>query len=197
MRQCRFKYDMASSSQPTLIFTTTEKLKNLIIIDYQCPPDPNHINHVLEMLINVTGLYVQSDPTKAQPIQNFITQIGPQLFSLYDQSVSQMLTHTGATLPTPQTVHVPYANRALQNILDGLKQVHSPTRYRINGPWLELSSNMAQSPNIIWILTPNIYSINKVFVQQILETIGQTTKENIDKTPEEMLKNWTHNIRIL
>ena len=86
---------MASSSQPTLIFMSTEKLKNLIIIDYQCPPDPNHINHVLEMLINITRLYVQSDPTKAQPIQNFISQIAPQLFSLYDQSVNQMLTHTG------------------------------------------------------------------------------------------------------
>ena len=47
---------------------------------------------------------------------------------------------------------------------------------------------MAQSPNIIRVLTPNIYSINKVYVQQILETIGQTTKDNIDKNPKEMLK---------
>ena len=47
---------------------------------------------------------------------------------------------------------------------------------------------MAQAPNIIWISTPNIYSINKVFMQQILETIGQTTKNNIDKNPEEMPK---------
>ena len=47
---------------------------------------------------------------------------------------------------------------------------------------------MAQSPNIIRIPNPNIYSINKVYVQQILETIGQTTKDNIKKNPEEMLK---------
>ena len=112
---------MASSSWPTLVFTTTETPKNLILIDYQCPPDPNHVNHVLEMLINVSRLYVQTDPAKAQPIWNFITQIGPQLFSLYDQSVNQMLTHMGATLPTPQTVHVPYANEALQKLLEELK----------------------------------------------------------------------------
>ena len=47
---------------------------------------------------------------------------------------------------------------------------------------------MAQSPNIIRVSTPNIYSINKVFVQQVLEVIGQTTKCNIDKNPQEMLK---------
>ena len=45
-----------------------------------------------------------------------------------------------------------------------------------------------QAPNIIGISTTNIYSVNKVFVQQILETIGQITKENIDKNPGEMLK---------
>ena len=47
---------------------------------------------------------------------------------------------------------------------------------------------MAQIPNIIRVSTPNIYSINKVYVQQILETIGQTTKNNIDRNPKEMLK---------
>ena len=47
---------------------------------------------------------------------------------------------------------------------------------------------MAQSPNIIRVSTPNIYSINKVFVQKVLEVIGQTTKCNIDKNPQEMLK---------
>ena len=111
---------MASSSQPTLVFMTTETPKNLILIDYQCPPDPNHVNHVLEMLINVTRLYVQADPAKTQPIWNFITQVGPQLLSLYDQSVNQMLTH----IPTPQTVHVPYANGALQKLLEELSKVN-------------------------------------------------------------------------
>ena len=47
---------------------------------------------------------------------------------------------------------------------------------------------MAQSPNIIQVTTTNIYSINRVFVQQTLEIIGQTTKSNIDQNPQEMLK---------
>ena len=47
---------------------------------------------------------------------------------------------------------------------------------------------MAQSLNIIQVTTTNIYSINRVFVQQTLEIIGQITKCNIDQNPQEMLK---------
>ena len=85
------------------------------------PPNPNHINHILESLINITRLYVQTDMTKAEPIQNYISQIAPQLLSLYDQCVGQMLTHAQATLPAPKGVYVPYANGALQKLLDELK----------------------------------------------------------------------------
>ena len=63
----------------------------------RCPPDPNHINLILEILISVTRLYVQIDMSKAQSIENYIMQITPQLYSLYDQSVKQMLTHTQST----------------------------------------------------------------------------------------------------
>ena len=81
-----------------------EKPKILIIINYKYPPNPNHINHILEILVNITKLYMQTDRTKAQPIQSYITQIAPQLFSLYDQSVSQMLTYTHTTPPTPRDI---------------------------------------------------------------------------------------------
>ena len=47
---------------------------------------------------------------------------------------------------------------------------------------------MAQSLNIIWVTSTNIYSINRVFIQQTLEIIGQITKSNIDQNPQEMLK---------
>ena len=86
-------------------------------------PNPNHINHILESLINITRLYVWTDVTRVQPVQNYISQIAPQLFSLYDQSVSQMLTHAQATLPAPKGIYVPYANGALQKLLDKLKQM--------------------------------------------------------------------------
>ena len=114
---------MAEPSQPTLVFTTAEKPKNLIVINYECPPDPNHINHILESLIHITRLYVWADTTRAQPAQNYISQIAPQLLSLYDQSVNQMLTHSQATLPAPQGIYVPYVNGALQKLLDELKQM--------------------------------------------------------------------------
>ena len=44
---------MAEPPQPTLVFTTAEKPKNLIVVNYECPPDPNHINHILESLIHI------------------------------------------------------------------------------------------------------------------------------------------------
>ena len=47
---------------------------------------------------------------------------------------------------------------------------------------------MAHSPNVIKVSTPNIYSVNKVFVQQVLEIIGQITRNGLNKNPKEMLK---------
>ena len=47
---------------------------------------------------------------------------------------------------------------------------------------------MAQSPNIIQVTTTNIYSVNRIFVQEILEIKGKTTKSNTDQNPQEMLK---------
>ena len=64
-----------------------------------------------------------TDTTRAQPAQNYISQIAPQLLSLYDQSVNQMLTHAQATLPAPQGIYVPYTNGALQKLFDELKQM--------------------------------------------------------------------------
>ena len=114
---------MAEPSQPTLVFTTSEKPKNLIVINYECPPDPNHIDHILEILINVTRLYVQTDMSKAQSIENYITQITPQLYSLYDQCVKQMLTHTQSTFHSPKDTYTPHTNGILQKLLDELKQM--------------------------------------------------------------------------
>ena len=40
------------------------------------------------------------------------------------------------------------------------------------------SSTTSQTNKIIEVETYNIYSVNKVLLQQILETIGQVTKKN-------------------
>ena len=60
---------MAEPTQPTLVFTTAEKPKNLIVINYECPHNPNHINHILEILISVARLYVQTDMSKVQSFE--------------------------------------------------------------------------------------------------------------------------------
>ena len=51
-------------------------------------------------------------------------------------------------------------------------------------PSLELS----QTNKIIEVATYNVYSINKVLVQQILETIGQITRKALDRNPQQIMK---------
>ena len=46
----------------------------------------------------------------------------------------------------------------------------------------------SQANRIIEVETYNIYSVNKVLLQQILEIIGQITKKTIDKNPEQIMK---------
>ena len=47
----------------------------------------------------------------------------------------------------------------------------------------------SQADRIIEIETYTIYSVNKVLLQQILETIGQITKEALNKN-HNRLENW-------
>ena len=46
----------------------------------------------------------------------------------------------------------------------------------------------SQAKRIIEVETYNIYSVNKVLLQQILETIGQITKKTLDKNPQQVMK---------
>ena len=46
----------------------------------------------------------------------------------------------------------------------------------------------SQANRIIEVETYNIYSVNKVVLQQILETIGQITKKTLDKNPQQVMK---------
>ena len=46
----------------------------------------------------------------------------------------------------------------------------------------------SQANRIIEIETYNIHSVNKVLLQQILETIGQITKKILDKNPQQIMK---------
>ena len=86
---------MASPPQPTLVFAPGVKPNRCIAINYQCPTDPNLVNYILDILVNVARLYVRTDTTRASSTHDYISQIYPHLLSLYDQCVDQMLTHTG------------------------------------------------------------------------------------------------------
>ena len=46
----------------------------------------------------------------------------------------------------------------------------------------------SQVNRIIEVETYNVYSVNKVLLQQILETIGQITKKILDKNPQQVMK---------
>ena len=49
-------------------------------------------------------------------------------------------------------------------------------------------SMTSQINKIREVETYNIYSVNKVLLQQILETIGQITKKMLDKNPQQVMK---------
>ena len=49
-------------------------------------------------------------------------------------------------------------------------------------------SKTSQINEIIEVETYNKYSVNKVLLQQILETIGQITKKILDRNPQQIMK---------
>ena len=49
-------------------------------------------------------------------------------------------------------------------------------------------STTSQINKIIEVEMYNIYSVNKVLLQQILETIGQITKKILDRNPQQIMK---------
>ena len=49
-------------------------------------------------------------------------------------------------------------------------------------------STSSQTNKIIEVEMYNIYSVNKVLLQQILETIGQITKGTLDRNPQQIMK---------
>ena len=61
--------------------------------------------------------------SKAQSIENYITQSTPQLYSLYNQSVKQRLTHTQSTFHSQKNTYTTHTNSILQELLDELKQM--------------------------------------------------------------------------
>ena len=125
--------------------------------------------------------------------QDFIDQIIPFLQTLYSQSAQWVLQQGGVPHPASNTIYSPPACSNLQQLLNELSSAQS-TSLRAMTP-LNSNTNIEQSMQppmtsqayrIIEIETYNIYSVNKVLLQQILETVGQITKKTLNKNPQQV-----------
>ena len=168
---------------------------NHIIIKYQQPPDPAIINHVLELLVRTTRGFTKKNPAQVSYTQDYIDQITPFLQTLYSQSAWQILEQGGVPPPPSNTIYLPPAYSDLQQLLNELSNIQSSSlrvmthlNSKINIEQSVQPSQTSQANRIIEIETYNIYSVNKVLLQQILENIGQITKKALGKNPQQVMK---------
>ena len=167
---------------------------NHVVIKYQQPPDPAIVNHVLEILVAATRGYAQKNLVQIPYIQDYLDQIVPFLQTLYSESAQRVLQQ-GVPPPVSNTIYLPPACSNLQQLLNELSSTQS-TSLRVMTP-LNSNTNIEQTvqplmtpqvDRIIEIETCNIYSVNKVLLQQILETVGQITSKAFNRNPQQVRK---------
>ena len=166
---------------------------NHVIIQYQQPPDPAIVNHVLEILVAIMRSYAQKNVVQIPYIQDYLGQIVPFLQTLYSES-AQWVLQQGVPPPTSNTIYSPPACSDLQ-LLNELSSAQS-TSLKAMTP-LNSNTNIEQTvqplmtsqvDREIKIETSSIYSVNKVLLQQILETVGQITSKTLNKNPQQVRK---------
>ena len=167
---------------------------NHVIIQYQQPPDPAIVNHVLEILVAIARCYAQKNVVQIPYIQDYLDQIVPFLQTLYSESAQQVLQQ-GVPPPPSNTIYSPPACSNLQQLLNELSSART-TSLKVMTP-LNPNTNIEQTvqplmtnqvDREIKIETSNIYSVNKVLLQQILETVGQITSKTLNKNPQQIGK---------
>ena len=79
---------MTDCPQPTLTFAPATEPENCIVINYTQPLDPALVNCVIEMLVNVTQAYTWTNPLRSDAAKQYIIQLWPILWYLYDRSVN-------------------------------------------------------------------------------------------------------------
>ena len=185
---------MASAQDSIQNSQTRTVQHNHVIIQYQQPPDPAIINHVLEILVAIARSYAQKNVVHIPYVQDYLGQIVPFLQTLYSESAEQVLQQ-GVPPPTSNTIYSPPACSNLQQLLNELSSIRS-TSLKVMTP---LNSNTNSEQTVqplktnqvdreIKIETNNIYSVNKVLLQQILETVGQITSKTLNKNPQQVRK---------
>ena len=97
--------------------------------------------------------------------------------------------------PASNTIYLPPTCSDLQQLLNELSSTQSSSlramthlNSNLNIEQSVQSPTTSQADRIIEIETYNIYSVNKVLLQQILETIGQITKKALNKNPQQVRK---------
>ena len=186
---------MASAQNSVQNSQTRTVQHNHVIIQYQQPPDPTIVNHVLEILVAITRSYAQKNVVQIPYIQDYLGQIVPFLQTLYSESAQRVLQQ-GVPPPISNTIYSPPACSDLQQLLNELSSAQT-TSLKVMTP-LNSNTNIEQTvqqPLVtsqvdreIKIETSNIYSVNKVLLQQILETVGQITSKTLKKNPQQVRK---------
>ena len=185
---------MASAQNSIQNFQTRTVQHNHVIIQYQQPLDPAIVNHVLEILVAVARSYAQKNVVQIPYVQDYLDQIVPFLRTLYSESAQRVLQQ-GLPPPSSNTIYSPPACSDLQQLLNELSSAQS-TSLKVMTP-LNPNTNIEQTvqPLVtsqvnreIKIETSNIYSVNKVLLQQILETVGQITSKALNKNPQQVRK---------
>ena len=105
---------------------------NHIIIQYQQPPDPAIVNHVLEILVAIARGYAQKNVVQIPYVQDYLDQIVPFLQTLYSESAQRVLQQ-GVPPPTSNTIYSPPACSDLQQLLNELSSA-SNYLLKSNGP---------------------------------------------------------------
>ena len=167
---------------------------NHIVIKYQQLLDPAIINHVLELLVRTLRGFTKKNPAQVSYTQDYIDQIIPFLQTLYSQSAQWVLQQGGVPPPASNTIYLPptYSNLQQLNELSSVQSsslgVMTHLSSKINIEQSVQPPETSQANRIIEIKTYNIYSVNKVLHQQILETIGQIMKKALNKNPQQVMK---------
>ena len=185
---------MASAQNSVQDPQTRAVQHNHIIIKYPQPPDPAIINHALEILVAITRSFTKKNSVQIPYAQDYIDQVTPFLQTLYSQSAQWILQQGGVPPPASNTIYLPPTCSDLQllNELSGAQSFPLGTMTHLNSKTnIEQSvqpPETSQADRIIEIETYNIYSVNKVLLQQILETVGQITKKALNKNPQQVMK---------
>ena len=144
--------------------------------------------------MSVARNYAHKNVVQIPYIQDYLNQIVPFLQTLYSESAQRVLQQ-GVPPPTSNTTYSPPACSDLQQLLNELSGTRTTSLKEMTPLGLYENIEQAIQPIVtsqvdreIKIQISNKYSVNKVLLQQILETVGQITSKTLHKNPQQVRK---------